>query len=148
MTFTRILIAVDGSPSADHAVDVGAELARALKAEVGLVSVVDPAAAVSMEAGPPSLDLLGMLREEAKGTLERAAQRAGGTPTVLQREGAPAAEILNAAKQWGASLLVLGTHGRTGLGRLLMGSTAENVARHATMPVLTTRLPHTPAAKH
>jgi nucleotide-binding universal stress UspA family protein len=145
MPFNRILVAVDGSAGADHAVDVGAQLAKGLSAELGLVSVVDPAAAVSMEAGPPSLDLLAMLREEAKGTLERALQRAGGTATALQREGAPATEIINAAKQWGAAIVVLGTHGRTGLGRLLMGSTAENVSRHSPVPVLITRMPQAPA---
>jgi nucleotide-binding universal stress UspA family protein len=142
MDFSRVLIAVDGSPHSDHALEVGLSLARRLGAEVGLVTVVDPAPAVTIEAGAPSVDILTILRQEAAQVLEKARLAAGDLKAVpLQREGSPAAEILNAAKEWGASLIVVGSHGRTSLGRLFMGSTAEHVARHAEVPVLMTRLP-------
>ncbi len=56
-------------------------------------------------------------------------------------EGDPAAQIVYAAKELNASLIVMGTHGRTGLGRLLMGSVAETVSRQAPCPVLTLKAP-------
>lgn len=56
-------------------------------------------------------------------------------------EGIPADTILSVAKKWNADMIVMGTHGRTGLGRLLMGSTAEQVMRRATCPVLTVKSP-------
>jgi nucleotide-binding universal stress UspA family protein len=59
----------------------------------------------------------------------------------LLKEGDPVTEILSAAREAGADLIVMGTHGRTGLGRLLMGSVAEHVVRHATCPVVTVRTP-------
>jgi nucleotide-binding universal stress UspA family protein len=58
------------------------------------------------------------------------------------REGEPAAEILKLAQEEGADLIVLGTHGRTGLGRILLGSVAEQVVRRAACPVLTVKMPH------
>jgi nucleotide-binding universal stress UspA family protein len=57
------------------------------------------------------------------------------------KEGDPVTEILEAAREAGADLIVMGTHGRTGLGRFLMGSVAEHVVRHATCPVVTVRTP-------
>jgi len=57
------------------------------------------------------------------------------------KEGDPVAEILGVAQETGADLIVMGTHGRTGLGRLLMGSVAEEVVRQAACPVLTVRAP-------
>ncbi|MBM4109321.1 MAG: universal stress protein [Phycisphaerae bacterium] len=141
MDFSKALIAIDGSPHSEHALEVGLALARKLGAEVGLVTVVDPAPAVTLEAGAPSVDILTMLRQEAVQCLEKArAAAAGLRVSTHQREGAPAPEILHAATQWGASIIVVGSHGRTGLSRLFMGSTAENVARHADVPVLVTRL--------
>ena len=56
-------------------------------------------------------------------------------------EGDPATEILAAAERIGADLIVLGTHGRTGISRLLMGSVAENVVRRATVPVMLAKAP-------
>jgi len=142
MEFSRVLIAVDGSPHSDHALGIGVALARRLGAEVGLVTVVDPAPAVALEGGAPSVDILTILRQEAVQTLEKAkAHAAGARVSAHLREGAPATEILHAATQWGASLIVVGSHGRTGLSRLFMGSKAESVARHADVPVLVTRLP-------
>jgi len=60
-------------------------------------------------------------------------------------EGEAAAEILRLAEEAKCDLIVMGTHGRTGLGRLLMGSVAEQVARKSPCPVLTVKIPHPPA---
>jgi nucleotide-binding universal stress UspA family protein len=64
----------------------------------------------------------------------------------LVLEGLPAAEILGLAQKVRSDLIVMGTHGRTGLGRLLMGSVAEQVVRHARCPVLTVKAPSRKAA--
>jgi nucleotide-binding universal stress UspA family protein len=63
-----------------------------------------------------------------------------GIETILE-DGHPDKQIVQTAKDEGCSLIVMGTHGRTGLSRLLMGSVAEHVLRHATCPVLTVRMP-------
>jgi nucleotide-binding universal stress UspA family protein len=60
---------------------------------------------------------------------------------VLSESASPHGEILHAAKEKGADLIVLGTHGRTGVPHLLFGSVAERVVRQATCPVLTVRNP-------
>jgi nucleotide-binding universal stress UspA family protein len=73
-----------------------------------------------------------------------AALRAQGVDTSWAvRRGRPADEILAAAKESGADLIAMATHGRTGLGRLLFGSVAEAVLRHAPVPVFMIRQPHT-----
>jgi nucleotide-binding universal stress UspA family protein len=70
--------------------------------------------------------------------------RAQGVDTSWAiRRGRPADEILAAAKESGADLIAMATHGRTGLGRLLFGSVAEAVLRHAPVPVFMIRQPHT-----
>ncbi|MFN8515911.1 MAG: universal stress protein [Thermomicrobiales bacterium] len=59
---------------------------------------------------------------------------------TLLREGAPASDIVAAAQEWQADLIVVGTHGRGGLGRLVLGSVAESVLRDAPCPVLVVRM--------
>jgi nucleotide-binding universal stress UspA family protein len=87
-----------------------------------------------------------LYREEMAGELNRL-----GAPDAQVRvehrleEGDAATQILRVAQETGCDLIVLGTHGRTGLGRLLMGSVAEQVLRMATCPVLTVRAPFPPS---
>ena len=141
MTFTRILIAVDSSPIAAHAAEVGLQLARALGAEIGLISVVDTRdiGAVASEISPDQL--LATAREDARRAIEDARTQMPdrAPPLEFVPEGSPDAEIVKAAEQWPADLIVIGTHGRGGLGRVLLGSVAEAVMRHAPCPVLTVR---------
>jgi nucleotide-binding universal stress UspA family protein len=147
--FERILIGVDDGEPAAQAVRVGAALATALGAQLALVHVVDltlAAAAATPDAGflpaaPLSDGVVDELRSGAE-ELVRAMSRL--VPTALHterflREGSPAAEIIAVASEWGARLIVVGTHGRAGLERLLLGSTAEAVVRVAPCPVLTVR---------
>ncbi len=72
------------------------------------------------------------------------ASYAGPSPKLMTVSGSPAAEICDFADSVKADLIVIGTHGRTGLGHLLIGSVAENVVRHAPCAVLTVRLPQKP----
>jgi nucleotide-binding universal stress UspA family protein len=137
MSFRRILIALDDGAIAAHAVDVGIELAAALKAQAALVYVVDPTPGIEPESGLPAAEWRATLKREGQAFLAMAAQRTG-EPLAWQflREGKPADEILAAAREWVADAIVIGTHGRSGVSRLVLGSTAESVVRNAPCPVL------------
>jgi nucleotide-binding universal stress UspA family protein len=137
MSFRRILIALDDSAIAAHAAEVGLELAAALKAQAALVYVVDPALAFQPDGGVPAADLIAALKEEGQAFLAATATRGGEPPALpFLREGKPADQILAAAREWEADAIVIGTHGRSGVSRLMLGSTAESVVRHAPCPVL------------
>ena len=139
--FSRILIATDGSDVATAAVLVGTGLARALNAALALVHVVDPSLAATTAEGISASELLDDLRREGAALLQRARAMLpeGEGVEALVREGRPGHEIVAAAHEWGADLVVIGSHGRTGLRRLLFGSTAEAVVRQAPCAVLTIR---------
>lgn len=142
MSFRRILIALDDSAIAAHAVEVGIQLASALKAQVALVHVVDPAPAIQPDSGIPAAEWAATLKREGQAFLAATAQRTDQPPAwQFLREGKPADQILAAACEWEADVIVIGTHGRSGVSRLVLGSTAESVVRHASCPVLVIK-PH------
>jgi nucleotide-binding universal stress UspA family protein len=90
--------------------------------------------------GPPGVPLSqGDYLEDARRSLEGLAAGPGIDCERLLKEGDPASEILRVAKETGADLVVMGTHGRSGLKHLLMGSVAEQVTRKASCPILTLR---------
>jgi nucleotide-binding universal stress UspA family protein len=132
------MIAVDSSRHAHAAAERGFELALRLNAKVGLLYVVDTAKTISeVDAGIAHEDLIGVLKEEADSTVEKLISEFG--PREVERiipQGHPRIEILSCAERWEADLVVIGTHGRTGLMHLVMGSTAEYIVRHAKMPVM------------
>jgi len=137
----KILIAVDGSPIAARSAEVGIELARSLGGDVAFIYVVDPAENTIPEGGVPAADLLAMAQEEGNKLLAGFRERAALQPPALEflQVGKPGTEIVKAAENWSAHMIVIGSHGRGGLGRLLLGSVAEAVVRHATCPVLVVR---------
>lgn len=138
MSFTRILIALDGSPIAAHAADVGGELARALGAQVSVVSVVDTTLADAVASDvSPSL-LLDEARQDARRAIDAVRSEPAPAAEFLP-EGKPDEEIVKTAGAWKADLIVIGSHGRRGLERMLLGSVAEAVSRHARCPVLIVR---------
>ena len=97
-----------------------------------------------MMAGAPGADLVPVLREGGKRVLAKAkaaAQKAGVPATTVLRDGlGPAAyPIVREAKKLGADLIVLGTHGRRGVRRMVLGSDAEQVVRTSPVPVLLVR---------
>lgn len=137
MPFQRVLIALDESALAAHAVEVGADLAKALNAQAALVYVVEPALAYAPESGVPPAEMVAALKREGQAYIAVAAQRLGNpSPWHFLREGKPADEIVSAAREWNADLIVIGSHGRSGVSRLVLGSTAESVLRHAPCPVV------------
>ncbi len=140
--FTRVLCPVDFSGSSEHAADLAAALLPPGSAGLTLLHVIDPPAVYSGDRR--MLDVVRDLDRWAADRLDRwAAQLAGKTPapvTKLCRLGHPGAEILKVLDEEPAfDLVVLGSHGRTGLERVLLGSVAETVVRHASCPVLVAR---------
>jgi len=140
--FQRILVPTDFSDSSASAADLAAELARQVGCEVQLVTVVDTRPL--MEAyGDESFryERMEAIRAGARTQIEElAGQRFAGCKVTSEvRDGDPASEILAAVAACGADLIVMGTHGRTGLAHLLIGSVAEKTVRHSPVPVLTVR---------
>ncbi len=141
MTFRRILIAVDGQRVAEHAATVGTELARAVGAEVGLITVIDTSQDYAAGGGIIGQDIAAAEAEDARRLLARVRERLSLPAATLAfaEQGAPAAEIVKVAKEWPADLIVIGSHGRGIVGRALIGSVADAVLRHAPCPVLMIR---------
>ena len=138
--YDEILCPIDGSPGSDAAVEHACYLAELADARVHALFVVDETI-----AGADGWDVV-VEREEERGeeSLDAVAAtgEARGVPVERHlRRGRPHEEILDAASDYGADLIVMGTHGRTGVGRFLAaGSVAERVVRHSEAPVLTARL--------
>lgn len=142
MTFARILIATDFSDISTKAVLRGLQLAQETRAEVLLVHVIEntwyPG---TFGVSPlPLPDLEQQVRKAARDRLEKMKTETtppGVSCRTLLREGVPWSEIVEVAKQEKADLIVLATHGYTGLKHALLGSQAERVVRTAPCPVLT-----------
>lgn len=138
--FERILVPTDGSPTSESALDKGVELARTMDATVTGLYVLDNSA---YSAFPGDLewdqikDMLAKESEHALDQVEQACEEHGIDCSVQVREGHPAEEIVQASEDH--DLIVMGTHGRSGLEHLLLGSVTEKVIRHATVPVLVMR---------
>ncbi len=137
----RILLATDFSRCSEPAGDVAARLAHQMSAAIDLVTVIDTSPLI---AGSADLAyrtrLIVEMRQKAREGAERFASRcvsacAAGL-SVHIRDGNPAAEIVRAAQELASDLIVMGTHGRTGLSHLLMGSVAEQVIRQSKVPVV------------
>jgi nucleotide-binding universal stress UspA family protein len=144
--FKRILVAVDGSHTAELALQEAIKLAKELQAQLRVVHVVDEVSLNWPEGGDLEQIKETFLKSGRK-VLEKAdaeTRDAGMTAEtkILEIEtfGHRAADMIAAdAEAWPADLIVIGTHGRRGVNRLLLGSVAEGVARVATKPVLLIR---------
>jgi nucleotide-binding universal stress UspA family protein len=141
VSFRRVLLALDESPVAAHAADVGVNLAKALGAELALIYVVDPGQTVPPESGVPAPDLIALAEQDGKRLLADFRNRSLLQPPALEfiAVGKPATEIVRTAKEWPADVIVIGTHGRHGVERMFLGSVAEAVMRHAPCSVLVVR---------
>ena len=148
--YARILIATDGSEFADRAIDHGVQLAKLAGSEVTIVTVTEPVTIVgggyaTVVGGvvDPIPELIEAQEKSARDLLQRAANRAAEqgltVKTVLVDNSFAAEGIVATANEIGAELIVMGSHGRRGLNRLLLGSQTNNVLAHTKLPVLVTR---------
>lgn len=143
--FGKILLPTDFSDHADEALRYALALAQTHAASLCLVHAYDILPYTLPEGLPMVDDLqMGQLREALEKQLQAAAKRAragGASDVTTQLVAGPApAEIVRLANEWHADLIVMGTHGRTGLTHLLLGSVTEKVVRKAACPVLTVPL--------
>lgn len=140
----KILIAVEDSSYSDQACDYGFRLAKKFNAEVALVHVNDvlgmaaPNITDPMMTDPMMMPQVITIQEDAcKKLFERLSKNHEDTTLyTFTRIGNPRDEILNAAEEWCADMIILGTHGRTGFDHFISGSVAEDVVRKAKCPVL------------
>lgn len=142
--YRNILVPVDGSPTSNAGLAEAIQLARQVGARIRLLHVVDPMPlAVSAEGfGVMSIDVLSLLKESGQQVLAQAKAQvdAAGIPVDMLLIDSPNGRLSDhvaaQAREWPADLIVIGTHGRRGIGRMLLGSDAEQVLRHAPVPVL------------
>jgi len=142
--FKRILIPLDGSSTSERGLDVALKLAAEQEAAVCLFHVVDEHVLTqAVDAGADMIDnMISSMRASGRKVLDKAAAKAAQrnvkARTVLVENivHGVADVILDQAKAWKADLIVMGTHGRRGFTRVVMGSAAEGVVRGAAVPVL------------
>jgi nucleotide-binding universal stress UspA family protein len=147
--YKRVLIPLDGSKTAEGILPFIEQIAGPLDLEVVLLQVVEPLRPMAAEGmmlppedvGKRKAEVLAYLRPLASGLVNR-----GIRTRAAARYGAPVVDqILAEAREANADLIAMATHGRDGLGRVLFGSVAEAVLRHADVPVFLMRLAERPA---
>ena len=132
----RILVPLDFSACSKKALQYAVPLAQQFGAELALLHIVEPYPPIA-ELTPVRLETA----DEGQQELARVAKLIPGdiSSRVTVRSGVAAHEIVEAAEDLAADLIVISTHGRTGLAHVVMGSTTEKVVRHAHCPVLVVR---------
>ena len=153
--FKRILVALDGSHTADLGLDEAIKVAKDQDASLFLFHVVDEHSVVQYAGagmggvgGAGLEELLDKMREEGKLIVAKAEAKArdAGVPTeslVVEQLMGPISDlIIEQVNKWNADLIVLGTHGRRGIRRIVMGSDAEGVVRSTPVPILLVRSRH------
>jgi nucleotide-binding universal stress UspA family protein len=141
--YKRILVPVDGSDTSNKALSAALRMAHDVGGRVRLIHVMDEL--INMSGYDPSGEVLKIWHAQAAGVLQdaMAAAQAAEVPAERQLIEVPGERlgdvVAKAARDWRADLVVLGTHGRRGLGRLLLGSGAEQIIRLSPVPVLVIR---------
>jgi nucleotide-binding universal stress UspA family protein len=156
MTYRRILVPVDGSPTSNAGLREAIRLAKGQDASLQLVHVADQhyITMMGLETAIALDDFMASITQAGRGILrkaERLVRKEGLEPStvLLETLTGPAADpIVRQAKKWKADLIVIGTHGRRGVRRLVMGSDAEQIVRTSPVPVLLVRAPARELAPH
>ena len=146
--YDRILVPIDGSPTSERALAEAAGLARLCSATLRLLHVMDPLMHITGYERPEVFvrEIEPALRKAAQDLLAKARDgvaddRVRVETALVDSVGQRVSDIiLDQAAAWPADLIVIGTHGRRGVDRVLMGSDAEQVARRSPVPVLLVRL--------
>jgi len=140
--YKKILIATDGSEHTKNAVDYGIDLAKNSGAKLYAIYVVDTAAFASIPMDAAWESMYELLRQEGDLAMKYVTEKAGEQGVEVEAniiEGHPADEIIKYSEKNSISLIVLGTLGKSGLDRFLLGSVAEKVVRNSKIPVLVVR---------
>jgi nucleotide-binding universal stress UspA family protein len=132
----KILIAIDNGPTSEKVASNGFQLGQHLNAEIALISIVDTTFLMT-DGGVTPNEMSEIIKNDFIKNHKILTDKIFKNYKVLTfvEEGNPNEMILKVAEEWEADLIVLGTHGRTGLSHLLMGSVAEKVIRHSTKPL-------------
>jgi nucleotide-binding universal stress UspA family protein len=147
MKYKRILVAVDGSDTANLALHEAIQLTKNQKATLRIIYVVDESVIIYTDGYVDFETLWSAYKEEGQDLLSRINDQVKEEHidfetclvVLKSQEGRLAEKIITEAQDWHADLLVIGTHGRHGISRFFLGSVAERVLRIATMPVLLIR---------
>lgn len=138
--YERILVPTDGSEGAETAVKHAIEIANRFDAEILTVYAVDPSAVPPDVAGTGMIESLEREGERAVESIIEQVETAGVAARGEVVDGPPSSAILGYIEDNDVDLVVMGTHGRTGLDRVLLGSVTERLVRTSTVPILTVRL--------
>jgi nucleotide-binding universal stress UspA family protein len=144
--YKRILVPIDGSETAMSGLREAMKFAKEQNAQIRLIHVVDELVLTPYPYGPAVIDdIITQLRGVGKAVLAKAramVQEAGinvDTQLIEAFGGRAGEDIVKAAQDWPADIVVCGTHGRRGLRRIVMGSDAEYIVRRSPVPVLLVR---------
>jgi len=137
--YDEILLPVDGSPAAEQAMPHVFDLAERFDATVHVLFVVNTTRDSAGVVGGTVLDTLEREGRRVVDEVKARGERRGIETHGVVRRGAPHEAILDYATEHGVEVIVMATHGRTGVERVLLGSVTERVVRAAPVPVLTVR---------
>ncbi|NLV12351.1 universal stress protein [Haloarcula argentinensis] len=140
VSFDDILLPTDGSSGAEAAIEPAGALASVTDATVHLVSVVDTRS-LGVDVGSSVIvdELESVATDAVENTSDRLSEMGIETVETAIAHGVPYRAILDAIEEADADLVVIGTHGRTGIDRYLLGSVAEKLVRTSPVPVMTVR---------
>lgn len=145
LMFSHILVALDGSDCSHKALDIAVRLAKEQHARCTVCMVVDvvrAAASTTVAAGDIVTEYIAILNKDARQIERDAVSKYADSGVTLETvvvEGYPPSALLDVATNSHADLIIMGSHGRTGLKRLWLGSVAESVVQEATIPILIVR---------
>jgi nucleotide-binding universal stress UspA family protein len=141
--FKSILLPVDGSDIADQSIATAVQFAVIHQARLTAITVIQPMPLPSLGDSGAVIDsgqFATQMQEAARGHIDKVAGAASAAGIafegVIVMSPSPHEEIVQAAKKFGCDIILMASHGRTGLNRLLMGSETQKVLDHTTLPVL------------
>ncbi len=140
--YRNIVIATDGSENSDRAISYGIEIAKMSGATVHALYVVDTSSfsSIPMDAGWEAMyEILKSEGNKAISYVKETGENTGVEVKEIIKEGHPSNEIIDFAENNNVDLIVMGTHGKSGIDRFLLGSVAEKVVRNSKIPVMVVR---------